>query len=58
MKNYPGLVASKYIRKCPMCSVRHYWPTDDKLCYVCEKEWVEYLDYVDPPDKGSFKGGN
>lgn len=39
-------VASARPRKCPRCSVTHYWPTEDKLCYVCEGEWVDDYEYV------------
>jgi len=34
-------VATKRPRKCPMCGVMHHWPTEDKLCYYCEGEWVK-----------------
>lgn len=27
--------------KCPRCGRKHTWPTEDKLCRRCEKEWVE-----------------
>jgi uncharacterized OB-fold protein len=60
MKDYveTDVRPSKTKRKCPMCGVMHYWPTDDKLCYHCEYEWVELTTAAfDLAESHSKKGG-
>lgn len=48
-RTYKGVVLTKRLRKCPMCQKKHRWPTEDKLCYVCEGEWVELAHVVFEP---------
>jgi hypothetical protein len=58
MKNYVKTTVqpSKRPRKCPMCGVIHFWPTDDKLCYHCEGEWVDFCREAFTPYGISFTG--